>query len=231
MNRKAFTLIELLVVVAIIALLVSILVPSLQQAREQAKMVVCVSNERQMALGMSMYADDNQGWYPSHLMSNKPAHSYFAWYMASGGYQNMGLVVAGGYHASLEALFCPSQRWLDIYEETYGPPNYGGVEFELGNFGLTYVTRTDYSMRTFGEDDTTGKWRMPFTRIAIGSDAIYMQVQRENAHRGSYNVFYSDGSAIRYDDPGDELGIMAFGGGLDGAMYRMVFRDYFDAGN
>ncbi len=37
--------------------------------------------------------------------------------------------------------------------------------------------------------------------------------------------------AICYDSPWAELGIMAFGGGLDGAMYRMVFRDYFDAGN
>ena len=58
-----------------------------------------------------------------------------------------------------------------------------------------------------------------------------MPVQRKNGHPGSYNIFYSDGSAIRYADPRDEIGILAFGGGLDGAMYRMAFRDFFDIGN
>jgi prepilin-type N-terminal cleavage/methylation domain-containing protein len=57
-NRKlsAFTLIELLVVVAIIALLVSILLPSLAKAREQARKAVCASNMHQQALGFSAYS-------------------------------------------------------------------------------------------------------------------------------------------------------------------------------
>ena len=230
-NRLGFTLIELLVVVAIIALLVSILVPSLTKAREQAKMVVCLSNERQMGLGMTMYANDNSGWYPPHIFSDKPAHSYFAWYKEDGGYQNMGLVATGGYHTDLNALFCPTQRWLEIYQQIYGLPSYQGKSFEMANFGVDYVTRTDYSVRAFGEDDVTGKWRMPYSRIAVGVDAIYMAVQRENGHPGSYNVFYSDGSALKYADPNDDLGLLSYAGGLDGAMYRVAFREYLDIGN
>jgi prepilin-type N-terminal cleavage/methylation domain-containing protein/prepilin-type processing-associated H-X9-DG protein len=57
----AFTLIELLVVVAIIAVLIGVLIPSLAAARRKAITVMCMSNLRQVAIGTQMYLDDNQG--------------------------------------------------------------------------------------------------------------------------------------------------------------------------
>ena len=60
---SAFTLIELLVVVSIIALLVSILLPTLGRAREQARRAVCLSNLRQLALAELIYAYGNEGDY------------------------------------------------------------------------------------------------------------------------------------------------------------------------
>lgn len=63
-QRKAFTLIELLVVVSIIALLVSILLPSLSKAREHAKRVVCANNIKQHLLVMVMYSHQNNDFYP-----------------------------------------------------------------------------------------------------------------------------------------------------------------------
>lgn len=60
LRRTGFTLIELLVVVAIIALLISILLPTLSRARQSARGVVCASNLRQLASGWHMYADEHR---------------------------------------------------------------------------------------------------------------------------------------------------------------------------
>ena len=64
MRRHAFTLIELLVVVAIIALLIAILLPSLAKAREVSKRVVCLSNERSVVQSMMIYTVEYHGYYP-----------------------------------------------------------------------------------------------------------------------------------------------------------------------
>lgn len=60
-NRTAFTLVELLVVISIIALLLAILMPSLQRAREQAKMIMCRSNQKELYKGIMLYAVSNDG--------------------------------------------------------------------------------------------------------------------------------------------------------------------------
>lgn len=62
---RAFTLIELLVVIAIISLLMSMLLPSLNKAKEMAKMTACASNERNVMLAMNMYAAEDSGWLPA----------------------------------------------------------------------------------------------------------------------------------------------------------------------
>jgi prepilin-type N-terminal cleavage/methylation domain-containing protein len=60
-SKAGFTLIELLVVVAIIAVLISILLPALSAAREQARSVLCLSNLRMQGLAHLQYANDNNG--------------------------------------------------------------------------------------------------------------------------------------------------------------------------
>jgi prepilin-type N-terminal cleavage/methylation domain-containing protein/prepilin-type processing-associated H-X9-DG protein len=64
MKRKAFTLIELLVVIAIIAILAAILFPVFAQAREKARQISCVSNMKQIGLGIMQYVQDNDEVYP-----------------------------------------------------------------------------------------------------------------------------------------------------------------------
>lgn len=65
-SLRAFTLIELLVVVAIIALLISILLPSLADAREQAKRAKCGAQLQQIGLGLAQCQNDNEGAVPTH---------------------------------------------------------------------------------------------------------------------------------------------------------------------
>ena len=65
-RQHAFTLVELLVVVGIIAVLLALLLPAMNKARESARAVACASNLRQIGMGMVMYVNENKQRFPFH---------------------------------------------------------------------------------------------------------------------------------------------------------------------
>ncbi len=73
MKRRAFTLIELLVVIAIIAILAAILFPVFARAKESAKQTACLSQMRQLAAGLMLYANDYDDYFLPASMRSSPA--------------------------------------------------------------------------------------------------------------------------------------------------------------
>jgi len=100
---SGFTLIELLVVVAIIAILAAMLLPALSQARERARMAVCLSNLKQIGTALLMYVNDNNEWMPVTY-----AYDQGSWYDVIDR-KYLGVTVYGG--TSKSSVFrCPSEH-------------------------------------------------------------------------------------------------------------------------
>ena len=139
MNKIRFTLIELLIVIAIIGILVSLLAPSLQKAKEKAKIAVCLSNQKQLALAYSIYAKSNNQIAVAHT-----------WYSDFAGIEGRHIGVPeedrplNEYLSSGEVAECPSDKGDSWRPErnTHIFTNHGS------SYHVTYATSSSIGFST-----------------------------------------------------------------------------------
>ena len=176
-RRRGFTLIELLVVIAIIAILAAILFPVFAKAREKARQSSCLSNQKQIGLGMMMYAQDYDETIPQYRHDwpgRTVAYEYCLWYW-----------LVNPYVKNRQVFICPSQQEVATasYKCSYGL-NYVYV-------GQKPLARITHPAETFLCGETTSG-----VVIYVPSQGdTYRQYSAFDRHNDGANYSFCDGHA------------------------------------
>ena len=202
-SRHGFTLVELLVVIAIISVLAALLLPTLARAKESARRAKCLSNLKQTALGLKLFACDHNGFYPWHT-SPKDGGTYGS--QAGESWRNF--LASANELGAPQILVCPSDRAtkataLNWSDGPAGLQNIANRGQALSYFvGLDAYEAVPYSIVAGdrhilgGTLDECGSVAsspgVPAIKLASGNHAIRWGM---TVHNSSGSFAYNDGSA------------------------------------
>jgi prepilin-type N-terminal cleavage/methylation domain-containing protein/prepilin-type processing-associated H-X9-DG protein len=205
--RYAFTLVELLVVIGIIALLISILLPALNRAREHAQTIQCLSNMRQIGAGCMMYSGANNGYIipfdiRDPVLSTPAAEVSGDWWatvLVADGYVPYPSLTATSEAAALASVFhCPSGV-IELVS-TGGPADDQPVSRTDmdGAFGepmrSTYLQPGLVVFVWYGMNADTGQdWTIPMHRVPADGSNIQRFAKLSNLHDTGDLVMMYDG--------------------------------------